>query len=77
MVLYILTFPVLVSRQPLLLKVHVLKCSPQVAVLKHLQSQQMSRLLQNTKVRHRVYNSPPLIPVLSQMNPIHTPTLFF
>jgi hypothetical protein len=35
-------------------------------------NQEISRLLLNPNVHYRVHNTPPLVPVLSRMNPIHT-----
>jgi hypothetical protein len=41
-------------------------------------SQEIPRTLQNPKFNCRVYNSPPIVPIMSQLNPIHTlPTEFF
>jgi hypothetical protein len=43
----------------------------------HSASQKIPRLLRNPKVYYRVHNSLPLDPILSQLNPIYAPTLYF
>jgi hypothetical protein len=39
--------------------------------------EEITELLQNLKVHYHVHNSPPLIPILSQMHVVHTFPLIY
>jgi len=56
---------------------HSMEQSPSWEADSHSASQEIPRLSCNLKVHYRVHNSPPLVPILSQIHPVHNMPTYF
>jgi len=54
-----------------------MKQSPSGKANRFSASQELPRILGNSKAHYRIHNSPPPLPILSQLDPVHTPTPYF
>ena len=51
--------------------------SPSSETNRFTASQEIPHILRNPKVRYNIHKCPPHVPILTQLDPVHTPTSHF
>ena len=61
----------------LLFLTYSMQQSPSWEAIQFAASQEIPRILWNLKVNYHIYKCPPPVPILSLLDPVHTPTSHF
>ena len=68
---------VLINHESWYLLTDSMEQSPSWKVNRFSASQEIPHILSNPKVHYRIHKCPPLVPILCQLDPVHTPTSYF